>query len=160
MSDFSNTTRILRDHYEGSYEALLSAVADSETFDWDMWGEPINAYAMAACYSPDLESPGRVLLPFEISSGKLIPEVWERWLEHDPVRMAPRYAQALKTLRHVHVEAGRSDEYMLDVGTMAFSRELDKLGITHTAELFDGGHGGMSHRYSPAIRNLLVSLAS
>jgi S-formylglutathione hydrolase FrmB len=160
MSDFSNTTRILRDHYEGSYEALLGALANSETFDWDTWGQPINAYAMAACYSPDLESPGRVLLPFEVASGKLIPEVWERWLERDPVRMAPRYAQSLKTLRHIHVEAGRSDEYMLDVGTMAFSGELDKLGIRHTAELFDGGHGGMSHRYSPAIRDLLVSLAS
>jgi hypothetical protein len=160
MSDFSNTTRILREHYGGSYEALLAAAAESENFEWGRWGEPLNAYAMAAAYSPDPDSPGGVLLPFDTSSGKLIPEVWERWLEHDPVRMAPRYEQALRTLRHIHVEAGRSDEYMLDVGTVAFSQELDKLAIKHTVEIFDGGHGSMSHRYAPAIRDLLLDLES
>ncbi len=158
ISDFCNTTRILRDHYEGSYEALLKAFAESETFDWNLWGEPINAYAMAAAYSPDLDSPGKVLLPFDTESGLLIPEIWERWLACDPVRMAPRYADALRSLRHIHVEAGRSDEYMLDVGAVAFSKELDKLSVRHTLELFDGGHSGTSHRYAPAIRTLLSSL--
>ena len=158
MSDFSNTTRILRDHYEGSYEALLKAFTDSETFNWTLWGEPINAYAMAAAYSPDLDTPGGVLLPFDTQSGQLIPEIWERWLACDPVRMAPRHADALRSLHHIHVEAGRSDEYMLDVGAVAFSKELDKLSVTHTLELFDGGHSGTSHRFAPAIRTLLASL--
>ncbi len=158
MSDFANTTRVLRDHYEGSYEALLKAFADSETFDWSLWGEPINAYAMAAAYSPDLDSPGRVLLPFDTETGVLIPEIWERWLACDPVRMAPKHADALRSLRYIHVEAGRSDEYMLDVGTVAFSKALEKLSVKHTLELFDGGHSGMSHRYAPAIRTLLASL--
>ncbi len=137
---------------------MLTAFAESETFNWDLWGEPINAYAMAAAYSPDLDTPGGVLLPFDPQSGQLIPEIWERWLACDPVRMAPRYADALRSLRHIHVEAGRSDEYMLDVGTVAFSKELDKLSVKHTLELFDGGHSGISYRFAPAIRTLLASL--
>jgi S-formylglutathione hydrolase FrmB len=158
MGDFPRAVRVLRDHYDGSYERLLADVAQAETFDWGRWGEALNAYAMAAAYSPDPDNPGRVLLPFDTTTGVLIPEVWERWLEHDPVRMAARHADQLRSLRHIHLEAGRGDEYMLDVGVTAFAHELERLEIAHTLELFDGRHGGMSYRYAPAIRNLLLTL--
>jgi hypothetical protein len=72
--------------------------------------------------------------------------------------MAAQHADELRDLRHIHVEAGRGDEYMLDVGSGAFSAELERLGIEHSFELFDGGHGGVSYRYAPAIRNLLLKL--
>jgi enterochelin esterase-like enzyme len=158
MGDFSRAVRVLRDHYNGSYEQLLDDFRQSDRFDWGRWGEALNAYAMAAAYSPDPERPGEVLLPFDTRTGELIPEIWERWLERDPVRMASRHVEALKSLRHIHIEAGRGDEYMLDVGSGAFAAELERLGIEHSFELFDGGHGGISYRYGPAIRNLLVKL--
>lgn len=158
MGDFARATRVLRDHYDGSYERLLEDFRQSDRFDWGRWGEALNAYAMAAAYSPDPQRPGEVLLPFEIGTGRLIPEIWERWLEHDPVRMAALHADELRALRHIHVEAGRGDEYMLDVGSGAFSTELERLGVEHSFELFDGGHGGVSHRYAPAIRDLLLKL--
>ena len=158
MVDFPRAVRVLRDSYDGSYENLIADFLQSDTFNWGRWGEALNAYAMAAAYSPDPDRPGKVLLPFDTRTGKLIPEVWERWLEHDPVRMAPRYAEQLRSLSHIHVEAGRGDEYMLDVGSTAFSAELDSLGIEHSFELFDGAHGGVSYRYAPAIRQLLLTL--
>ena len=114
--------------------------------------------------SPDLDRSviiqpdGTVTLPFDIATGLLRDEVWQRWLAFDPVRMAPRHADALRSLRHIHIEAGRGDEYMLDVGSLAFSDQLTKLNIDHTVELFDGGHGGNSRRYAPAIRTLLQTL--
>ena len=43
---------------------------------------------MAACYSADED--GTVRLPFDTATGELVPEVWERWLAWDPVRMVPR----------------------------------------------------------------------
>jgi hypothetical protein len=158
MMDFPRAVRVLRDSYEGSYEKLLADFLQADTFNWGRWGEALNAYAMAAAYSPDPDRPGKVLLPFDTGTGKLIPEIWERWLEHDPVRMAPRHAEQLRSLGHIHVEAGRADEYMLDVGSAAFSAELDALGIEHSFELFDGPHGGVSYRYAPAIRRLLLTL--
>ena len=156
--DFPRAVRVLRDDYDGSYEKLLADFSQADSFDWGRWGEALNAYAMAAAYSPHPDRPGKVLLPFDTRTGKLIPEIWERWLAHDPVRMAPRHAEQLRGLRHIHIEAGRSDEYMLDVGSGAFSAALNALGIEHSFELFDGGHGGISYRYAPAIRSLLLAL--
>lgn len=158
MPDLFRAVRALRDHYEVSYEKLLDDFRRADTFDWDRWAEAINAYAMAAAYSPDPDHPGRVLLPFDIRTGRLIPEIWERWLDHDPVRMAPRHAEQLRALKYIHIEAGRGDEFMLDVGSTAFSAELDALGVAHSFELFAGKHGGYHRRYPPAIHRLLLKL--
>ena len=68
------------------------------------------AYGYAACYSPDPDRPGKALLPFEVATGRLVDEVWERWLELDPVRMAPRHADALRSMRRIYLDAGKSDE--------------------------------------------------
>ncbi len=160
MPDFATTVRILRDHYNGSYEALIAEVRVADRFDWNRWGSPLNAYAMAAAYSPDHERPGRVLLPFDTRTGELVQSVWERWLDHDPVRMASRHVDALRSMRHIHVEAGRGDEYMLDVGAGALAHQLERHGVEHSFELFDGGHSGIAHRYAPAIADLLRSLDS
>ena len=46
-------------------EAARRTSAQADRFDWGRWGEALNAYAMAAAYSPDPERPGKVLLPFD-----------------------------------------------------------------------------------------------
>ncbi len=115
-------------------------------------------YGYAACYTPDPDAPGKALLPFEVETGRIIDEVWARWLALDPVRMAPDHADELRSMRRILIEAGRSDEYFLDLGAQAFSDELTTLGIDHTLELFEGGHGGLTHRYAPAIRELALAL--
>jgi S-formylglutathione hydrolase FrmB len=155
LREFPLVARTLRDRYEGSFEPLLRAVAAGEPFDF----AALSTYAMAAAYSPDPDRPGHVLLPFEISTGRLIPEVWERWLEHDPVRMAGSYSEPLRGMRRIYLDAGRSDEYFLDLAAQALANELERLGVEHTLELFDGGHGGIAYRYPQAIRELVVALA-
>ena len=113
---------------------------------------------MAACYSADED--GTVRLPFELGTGRLIPDVWERWLAWDPVRMAPRHADALRSLQAVYIDAGTRDEYFLDLGAEAFRRELEKLAITDVFfELFDAKHGGIEYRYPLGWRYLAERLA-
>ena len=85
--------------------------------------------------------------------------MWAQWLEKDPVRMAPAHADALRSMRRIYLDAGTRDEYFLDLGAMAFSTELDKLGVQHTIELFDGPHAGIAWRYPGAIRELVLALA-
>jgi len=155
--DFPLVARTLRDHFDGSLDVLLARVREADPFDFARFGTPLSIYAMAAAYSPD--PAGGVQLPFEISTGRLVDEVWAKWLEHDPVRMASRHADALRAMRTIYLDAGRRDEYFLDLGTQAFARELDTLGVEHTLELFDGGHGGIAYRYPGAIRELVVALA-
>ncbi len=112
-----------------------------------MHGALLEMYAYAACYSPDPDRPGRALLPFDVATGELVPEIWERWLGWDPVRLVPGHLDALRSLRRIYLDAGRSDEYFLDLGAQAVSRALTRGGIDHTLELFEGRHGGITYRY-------------
>ena len=153
---FAGVARTLRDHFESSDELFHERLAQAEHLDFHRYGEPLEQYAYAAAYSPDPDRPGAVRLPFEVTTGKLVDDVWALWLEHDPVRMVPVHAQALRRPARIYLDAGRSDEAYLDLGAQALSAELGKLGIEHTLELFDGRHGGISYRYPGAVRELVI----
>jgi enterochelin esterase-like enzyme len=155
---FPAVARQLRDGFEGSYEVFFSRLAEAERFEWSRFGLPLEMYGYACCYSPDPARPGHALLPFEVSTGRLVEDVWELWLERDPVRMAANHADALRGMRRIVLEAGNGDEYFLDLAAQAVAAELSELGVEHTLELFEGAHGGMSWRYPGAIRELVVAL--
>jgi hypothetical protein len=138
-------------------DVFLEALAAADHFDMERF-RAIEVYGYAAAYSPDPRQPGRALLPVDLASGRLIDDVWAQWLEKDPVRMAPARADALRSMRRIYLDAGTRDEYFLDLGAAAFGAELDKLGVEHTVELFDGRHGGISWRYPGAIRELVLAL--
>jgi Putative esterase len=98
--------------------------------------------------------------PFDLRTGALVAEVWERWLEHDPLRIA-RSAD-LGALRGVWLDAGRRDEYFLDLGALALHDELLANGLPEERlrfELFDGGHRGVSGRYPSSLDYLIGSLS-
>ena len=156
LPSFPKTARALRDDFEGSWETFFARLRDADHMDFKRFG-PLEAYGYAACYSPDPDAPGRALLPFD-ADGRLVEDVWAAWLAWDPVRMAPARGDALRSLRRVYLDAGRSDEYFLDLGAQAFARELERLGVAHTLELFDGRHGGLTYRYPGAIRELVLAL--
>ena len=61
-------------------------------------------------------------------------------------------------MRRIYLDAGRKDEYYLDLGATAVARELELIGAEHTLELFDGKHGGLTYRYPGAIRELVLAL--
>ena len=112
---------------------------------------------MAACYSSDED--GTVQLPFDAATGELIQPIWERWLEHDPVRMVPHHAETMRSLEAIYLDAGKRDEYFLDLGADAFRRALNDIGVTDVFfELFDGGHGSIEYRYPLAIKYLAERL--
>jgi Putative esterase len=158
LADFRKVARKLRDDFDGSYEVFFERLAEADHFDFDRYGKPIEVYGYAASYSPDPDRAGKALLPFEVETGRLIEEVWERWLALDPVRMAPSHVDALRSMRRIHLDAGRADEYYLDLGAQAFAAELKKLGVEHTLDLFEGKHGGLTYRYPGAIRELVLAL--
>jgi hypothetical protein len=162
--DFAPAARALREQYGGSYDAfwadfrsgrpVLSVPSDEVL---------VNTYAMAAAYSarPD----GSVELPFDIETGELIPEVWARWLRFDPVRLAREdsHRETLRNLRAVWIDAGRADEYHLELGAIAFHREVVAAGVPEDRvhfELFEGKHGGLTWRYPLSLAFLVERLSS
>jgi len=160
VHEFAETVRTLRDRFDGSLARFRTELAQADHFDFDRFGSIISTYAYAAAYTPDPDRPGEALLPFELDTGRLIPQLWERWLSWDPVRMAAVHGDALRSMRRIYLDAGRSDEWFLDLGAQAFANELDKLGAQYTLELFPGKHGGISYRYPGAIRELVRALAT
>ncbi len=149
LPDVGAAMRALRDHYEGSFEKFWADFRSRPAFSRDADGALLNTWCMAACYSA--EPDGTVTLPVDPSTGRLRDEVWQRWLALDPVRMAAGHADALRSMRGIYLDAGRKDEYHLDLGAAAFAAELADLGVEHTFELFDAGHGGIEYRYPLAL---------
>jgi S-formylglutathione hydrolase FrmB len=158
QTEFPTVARALREDFEGSYDVFFERLAETDHFDWGRFGKPFEMYGYACAYSPDLSRPGAALLPFDPATGRLNDEVWALWLEHDPVRMAHTHADALRSMHRIYLDAGKSDEYYLDLGAQAFARELSNIGAAHTLELFDGKHGGITYRYPGAIRELVTAL--
>jgi enterochelin esterase-like enzyme len=158
LPEFPLAARALRDRFDGSIEVMYAQLAQAPSFDYGAFGPPMEMYGYACAYSPDPDRPGEALLPFEVPTGRLVDDVWERWLALDPVRMVAGHRDALRSMRRIHLEAGRSDEYYLDLGAEAVSEQLTAHAVEHTFELFDGGHGGISYRYPGAIAELARAL--
>jgi S-formylglutathione hydrolase FrmB len=147
------TCRQLRDRYDGSFENFWQALETGPALAYPEDGSIMNDWCMAACYSADPD--GTVRMPFDPRTGKLIPEIWEKWLAWDPVRMAKKHADALRSMRAIYIDAGKFDEFYLDLGAQAFKDELDALGITgYFFELFDATHKMIEYRYPLALRFL------
>ncbi|MDQ5809246.1 MAG: alpha/beta hydrolase-fold protein [Actinomycetota bacterium] len=157
--EFPKVARLLRDKYEGSWEIFFERFRAAETLDFGLHMDPLNSYAMGACYSPDEEEPGKALLPFDVATGRLDEDIWRRWLAWDPVRLAPEHGEALASMKRIYLDAGKSDEWYLDLGAQAFAEELDKLGVEYTLDLFEGTHMGIQYRYPGAIAELARALS-
>ena len=149
LPDVRVAARALRDHYDGSFERFWEDFRSRPAFSKETDHELLNVYCMAACYSA--EPDGSVTLPFDAVTGRLRDEVWQRWLELDPVRMAPKHAEELRSMRAIYLDAGKRDEFYLDLGMAAFAEELDAIGVDYTMELFDATHMAIEYRYPKAV---------
>lgn len=159
--NFRDVARTLRDEYDGSYDAFLAdwrgRLHGTRESDLDM----IEMYAYAAAYSGN--DDGSVTMPFD-DTGAVIPDVWSRWLEMDPVLMAarPAYRDAVRSFDSVWIDAGNRDEYHLDFGAVAFHRALTGAGADPGKihfELFDARHAAIEYRYPLSLAWLCERMA-
>jgi S-formylglutathione hydrolase FrmB len=157
LPEFPHTVRALRDDYGGSYEAFWEDFRSRPAMSKKSDGHLLNDWCMAACYSADED--GTVRLPFETATGALIDEVWQRWLTVDPVRMIPTHADEMRSMRAIWIDAGTKDEWFLDNGAVAVSKQLESIGAEHTFELFDAGHMSIGYRYPRSVAFLANALA-
>ncbi|MHB8600745.1 MAG: alpha/beta hydrolase [Ktedonobacteraceae bacterium] len=157
LLEFPQTVRALRESYDGSYEKFWESFRSRIPFTRNSDASLLNTWCMAACYSADLD--GTVNLPFDAKTGILIPDTWERWLVWDPVRMAPIHAEGLSTMKAIYIDAGRHDQYYLDLGATAFHDALAQIGVTDVFfELFEGTHSSIEYRYPISLKYLAERL--
>jgi S-formylglutathione hydrolase FrmB len=159
LGGIGDTVRALRD-YDGDiarwWDDFRSRTAFTKKEDENLliW------LGCAACFSA--REDGTPELPFDPVTGVLRPDVWQRWLDWDPVRMVERYADAVRSWRAVWIDAGVRDEWFLDVGAQAFRAELERVGVPDERvyfELFEASHMAIDYRYPLALAWLAERLA-
>jgi len=99
-------------------------------------------YGLGSCYTPNAANPPfYVDLPIEFPSGRVIPELWDKWLSYDPVvSWHPRLAN-LRNLLGIRLDVGYHDEFELHYGHRILSHHLTQAGVPHEAVEHDGTHG-------------------
>ena len=160
LPEFGKSVRHLRD-YDGDIHAWWADFQSRTAFTKPADEHLLMVLGISACFSA--REDGTPELPFDPRTGVVRPSVWQRWLDWDPVRMAPRYAGALRSLRAVWLDAGTRDEWFLDLGAEAFREALLAAGLPEQRvhfELFDAGHGRIDYRYPLALAWLCHRIAT
>jgi enterochelin esterase family protein len=108
--------------------------------------------SMPSCYTPNPHVPViKGDLWFDIETGAIVDEVFDRLLAWDPLIMADRHVSELRSLRWIHLEAGNDDEYGLHLGQRQLAQKLARHGIDHRIDEYPGKHGGHHHRMPERI---------
>ena len=134
----------------GGVKAFLTAfdAMPKKTHDATM---ALMLVAMSACYSPNEASPTGFDLPFDERTGEIRADVWQRWLQHDPVEMIPAHADALSSMKAIYLDAGLKDEWNLHLGARIICARLDAIGVSYVHEEYDDGHMGVVYRYDKSL---------
>ena len=159
VPDFGKAVRLLRD-YDHDIMRWWDDFRSRTSFTKEADHGLLMMLGCTACFSA--REDGTPELPFDPRTGELRPAVWQRWLDWDPVRMVDRYAGELRSLRAIWLDAGKKDEWFLDLGAEAFRAGLARIGVPDervSFELFDGTHMAIDYRYPMALSWLAHRLA-
>jgi Putative esterase len=159
VPEFGKAVRYLRE-YDGDIWRWWADFRSRTSFTREADHDLLGLLGVAACFSADPD--GTVHLPFDPRTGVIRPGVWQRWLDWDPVRMIPKYADALRGLRAVWIDAGVRDEWFLDVGAEAVHAALREAGVPAGKirfELFEATHMGIDYRYPLSLAWLCQQIA-
>ncbi|OLB79165.1 MAG: enterochelin esterase [Actinobacteria bacterium 13_2_20CM_2_71_6] len=156
---FAKAVRCLRD-YDQDINRWWDDFRSRTSFTKEADHTLLMVLGCTACFSA--REDGTPELPFDTHSAQLKPEVWQRWLDWDPVRMVDRYAEALRSLRAAWIDAGLRDDFSLDLGSTAFRDGLARIGVPEDRvyfELFEGTHAAIDYRYPLSLSWLAHRLA-
>jgi len=115
--------------------------------------------SMASCFTPNPNVP--VIygdLWFDLQTGALIADVYQRLLAWDPVKMIDRFVPELRSLHWIHLEAGSDDEYGLHLGHRQLAARFEAHSIPFVLDEYPGKHSGHHYRMPERIRRLLDAM--
>ncbi len=142
-SDFRKALKAIKGDPLSLIEKFYDEESNKGKFDFD----GLNIVGMSSCYSPNENSEWGFDIPFDLETGELREDIWQKWLEHDPVYLVENSVENLKSLRLFFIDAGTKDEFALDLGARVLADRLKIHNIPHIHEEFDGGHFNINYRY-------------
>lgn len=152
LPDFGKAFRAIKGNPKALVEKMWIEEATKGKHDFD----GLNIIGMSACYSPNGSSFD---LPFDLETGEIREDIWQKWLTHDPVRLVEKYAENLKSLKLLFIDAGTRDEFNLDIGAKVFCERLKKHNIPYIQDEFNDGHFNISYRYNRSLELISENMA-
>jgi enterochelin esterase family protein len=125
--------------YDFDVASFVKQIPEIQPKDGD-FNVVLNMVAMSACYAPNPDTPLGFDLPFDVHTGRLIPEVWAKFRPHDPVNMVEPYADNLRKLRYRFVDCGTKDQFHLYLGARQLHEQLNAHNVEHIYEEYDSDH--------------------
>ena len=123
------------------------------------WHSLLNAFGMSACYAPADHSVD-FHFPLDSYTGTLIPEIWQHFLDKDPIHFLPARIEKLRQLSSLYFDVGTKDNYHLQYGTRQIVNQLQKRGISVEFNEFEGNHFDIGERRIEAWRYLATQWRS
>lgn len=122
--------------------------------------KPLNILAMAAFYSPNPDSEDLMIdFPFDLNTGEIRDEIWEKWKKFDPARTISWNLQKLREMDAVYLDVGSDDEFNINFGMNEMHRVLDESSVDHFFEEFADGHFSITYRYEKSLSYLAERLS-
>ena len=156
IPEFAKAVRALRD-YDGDIESWWENFRGRTAFTKPADETLLMMLGVSACFSA--EDNGTPVLPFDPSTLAYAKRYGSGgWIGTQSGWS--RYADALRGLRAIWIDGGRSDEWFLDLGAQAFRDALVDIGVTDVHfELFEGTHGRIEYRYPMSLAYLATRLS-
>ncbi len=109
-------------------------------------------YGFAAAWSPNLNAPFYVDLPFNFETGEPVMSVIEKWESQNLLNLLPDHITELRGLSTFYMDCGVNDELASNLTNQVFHDMLTTAEVEHTFEYYEGTH--VSHIYD-RIENIL-----
>ena len=110
-------------------------------------------FASAAAWSPNPANPP-FYIDLPVKDGELQHAVLNKWDANRPLNSLDQYIHNLKQLRGIGFDAGTGDIMGIPESIKTLNNELDKYGIDHSFEIYEGDH---LNRVAERIeRNMMV----
>ncbi len=117
-----------------------SAAAVEQPVSEEAAASPFGSAELAAfaAWSPDPGNPPNYIYS-GLVDGEVDPLVQARMAANAPLAMLPQYLEALRSYEAISLDVGDKDFLLQD--NLALNAELDRFGIDHGWELYEGDHG-------------------
>jgi enterochelin esterase family protein len=117
--------------------------------------------SLAPCYAPNVAKPPLYGdLFYDLKTGEIDQEVFQKYLNWDPVHVIDRHLEMAQDLKFVHLECGTEDEYAPQYGHRQLANKLKKYNIKHQVDEYPGRHGGHHWRYKSRVELMLKKMFS
>jgi S-formylglutathione hydrolase FrmB len=94
--------------------------------------------AQAAAWSPDPGNPP-LYIEWPYRDGEAQPIVQARWAANSPLVFVDQHVPALRSFRAISIDVGDADGLM--PANVQLDEALDRLGVEHEFEIYEGDHG-------------------